>query len=193
MRKTVSRLSFLAIPLLLVACSPEAEEGGAADDAAAVEDEDGEPYDEATLDLQATGLIVPAQNGFEQLAVPFGSMRAATEATLANVLGDVSERGENAECGEGPMQTTSYRGIVLYFQDDEFVGYTAREPYVPEITRADMLADPAVTRIEDSTLGDEFMIGQESTDAISGIFAGDGTDEDAPVEVLWAGMTCNFR
>lgn len=193
MRKTVSRLSFLAVPLLLVACTPDATDDSANEQVTASEEDDGEPFDEATLDLQATGLIVPAQNGFEQLAVPFGSMRAATEATLANVLGDVVERGENDECGAGPTQTTSYRGLVLYFQDNEFVGYTAREPYVPKINRADMLADPAVTRVEDSTLGDEFTIGQPNADGISGIFAGDGTDENAPVEVLWAGVTCNFR
>ncbi len=176
-------LAFLAIPLMLAACSPEpAEDAAPPADAA-------EPLADATLDLQATGIMVPPQAGFEQLAVPFGSMRAATEATLGNVLGAaIGTHDGNGDCA---LQTTQYEGLTLAFNaDGQFVGYFARVPYVPAMTRAEMLADPQVALAQESTLGEEFAIG--SGDAvISGLFAGEA--DDAAVEALWAGENCIFR
>ena len=191
MRRSTFLLSAI-LPLAMAACTPPTEEE--AEQAAAEQEEAdaAQQLEEATLDLRADGIIIPAQAGFEQFSVPFGSNRAATETTLASVLGEVRERGENAECGAGPMQMTTYDGMVLNFQDDKLVGYFAREPYVPELTRAEMLADPMVTRMEDSTLGEEFTIGNaDSETAISGLFT--GTEDDADIEALWAGANCLFR
>lgn len=176
--------AFLALPLMLAACNAEAP---VAEDNTAV----AEPAAEASLDLQATGLIVPAQNGFEQLDVPFGSMRVATEATLANVLGEMMDQGENAECEAGPLQFATYEGLTLYFQEDQFVGYNARAPFVPVLSRAEMLADPGVVPVVGSTLGEEFTIGAEGGPQISGLFT--GAADDAAVETLWAGTNCIFR
>ncbi|RPF70594.1 hypothetical protein [Aurantiacibacter spongiae] len=181
----------LAIPALLLAagCSQEADPDGTANQQAF--EEPTVPADEATLDLEANGIVVPAQGGFERLSAPFGSLRDATETTLATVLGEVTGRADNADCPAGPLATTEYDGITLYFQDGEFAGYAAREPYVPELSRAEMVADPGVSLVEGSTLGEEFTIGQEGGPLISGLFSGEG--DDARVETLWAGTVCNFR
>ena len=181
------RLALLALPLALAACNNEAD---APDAPAAEETVAAEPVEEATLDLQADGINIPAQNGFEQLSVPFGSARAATEATLAAVLGEETGRSAQDECPVGPVMTTEYEGLTLTFQNDQFAGYMARAPYVPELTRAEMVADPMVTLVEGSTLGDEFMIGSEDA-VISGLFAGEG--DGAAVETLWAGANCIAR
>ncbi len=179
------RFALLALPLMLAACSQEA-----AEEAEAPVDEVAAPAENATLDLQATGIIIPAQNGIEELAAPFGSARAATEATMGNVLGAVLEQGVDADCGAGPMQYTTYDGITLNFQDDTFVGYSASAPYVPRLTRAEMLADPEVALVEDSTLGDEFTIGSGEA-IISGVF-NTANDQDL-VSSLWAGAVCVYR
>lgn len=181
------RLAYLALPLFaLAACSqePAAEADAPATEAA-------EPLADATLDLQATGIIIPAQNGFEQLDVPFGSMRAPTEATLANVLGASTETFGAVE-GETDcrLDGTSFEGISVSFSEEGFVGYYATAPYVPQLTRAEMLADAGVSLVADSSLGEEFTIG-EGEQIISGLFSGAG--DDAVVEALWAGENCIAR
>jgi len=170
--------------LLLAACQQAGEASEAAETAVA-------PGQDATLDLQATGIVVPAQGGAEQLDVPFGSARAAAEASIGSVAGAVIRRGENGECGVGPMQMTEYDALVLNFQDDKLVGWSARAPYVPQLKRAEMLADPAVALVEASTLGEEFTIGAGGAPMIAGLFS--GAEDGAAVETLWAGANCVFR
>ena len=178
------RLAFLALPLALAACNNEADapDAPAAEETAAAETVEQAP--EATLDLQADGLVVPAQNGFEELSVPFGSNRAATEATLANVLGEPVADNQPNDCG---LTTTSYEGMALHFRDDSFVGYYANAPYVPELTREEMLADPMVNALDDTTIDGEFTIGDSPETLISGVFVGD------EVRALWAGENCIAR
>ncbi len=173
----------LVTMLMLAACQQAADAPDTAETAAA-------PAADATLDLQASGIVIPAQGGAEQLDLPFGSTRAASEASIGSVAGAAKHRGENAECGEGPMQMTEFDGLTLLFQDDKLAGWSARAPYVPELTRAEMLADPAVKPVEGSTLGEEFTIGL-GDEVISGLFA--GADDGAAVETLWAGGACVFR
>ena len=107
------------------------------------------------------------------------------------MAGEVQSRGENAECGAGPMQMTEYSRLTLNFQDDKFVGWFARAPYVPQLPRKEMLADPAVALVAGSTLGEEFTIGAKGAPIISGLFA--GAEDTAAVEALWAGTNCLFR
>lgn len=180
------RLLVLALPMMLIACGDAPGEDGAggspdSEASAAIPEE-------AILDLQATGIIVPAQNGFEQLAAPFGSNRAATETTLANVLGEQLEQGGPNDCG---LAFASYRGLTLSFRDDTFVGYWAEAPYVDGLARADMLGSADVQLVEDSTLDHEFVIGDREGESIGGLFDGDG--EDAGVRALWAGENCIAR
>ena len=191
MRFAVLPLATLA--LALAACSaepadnaaPEGEASTAAADVSSINTNTVQPAasDEPTLDLQATGIIVPPQAGFEQLDVPFGSMREATEATLRNVLGEPKISNSPNDCG---LTTTAYEGLALSFRDGKFVGYTANAPYVPDLTRAEMLKDPQVKLLEDSTIDGEFTIGSGAK-IISGVFVGD------EVRALYAGETCIAR
>ncbi|MDE1468348.1 hypothetical protein [Aurantiacibacter sp. D1-12] len=175
--------ALLTIPLMLAACQPADGDAENGDAEAPVE-----VMEEASLDLQATGLIVPPQNGFERLDVPFGSNRSATEATLANVLGEAIDTGGPNDCG---LEYTSYAGVTLQFREDAFVGYMAEAPYVPEIPRAEMLGDAGVTLLEDSTIENEFVIGDPQGEGIGGVFA--GAEDEAAVEALWAGENCIAR
>ncbi len=143
------------------------------------------------VDLQAVGLAVPPQGGDEQLDVPFGSRRAAAEATLAGVLGEVLESGANAECPAGPVESTSYEGLTLNYQEDAFAGWMAEAPYLPPETRAELLGQDGIALVEDSTLGEEFVIGDPAGLSISGLF--DGAGDDARVIRMWAGVNCIFR
>jgi len=173
--------------LLLGACN--AQEPAAEPEAPAEADSTLGAKDE--IDLQASGITVPPQDGDAALEVPFGSKRAAAEATLAVVLGSVVERRENDECPAGPMAMTEYRGVTLNFQDDRFVGWFATDPYVPDQTREEMLATEGVVLIGDSTLGPEFVIGDVDGMSIGGLF--DGALDDSAVFSLWAGVNCFFR
>ncbi|MBH5322358.1 hypothetical protein [Aurantiacibacter sediminis] len=177
-------IALLALPLMLTACGDAP--GG---DGEATAPEGPEPLENATLDLGAGGIVIPAQAGFEQLEVPFGSNRAATEATLANVIGGETGQDTVPDCGPN-ITAVSYEGLTTYFEDEAFVGYAAREPYVPALTRSQMLQDPGVSLVEDSSLGEEFTIG-EGEEVLSGMFDGEG--DDAGVETLWAGNACVMR
>ncbi|WP_271078111.1 hypothetical protein [Aurantiacibacter sp. MUD61] len=172
--------ALLALPLMLAACNGDAPGG----DGEALAPEGPEPLENATLDLQATGIIIPPQAGFEQLEVPFGSMREATETTLANIVGDVVGENSENDCG---LTSTSFEGLTLNFRDDQFVGYTANAPYVPELSREEMLADPQVSMMEDSTIDGEFMIGTDPENSIGGVFV------DDEVRALYAGENCIAR
>lgn len=148
------------------------------------------PPEPATLDLEAAGIIIPPQDGFEQLDVPFGSSRIGTEATLANVLGDpVASYEADGDCG---LARVEFEGLTINFDKaNEFVGYYATAPFVPKLSRAEMLADEQVTPVQDSTLGEEFLIGDASGPVIAGLFA--SAEDSAPVSSLWAGENCIFR
>ena len=181
-------IALIALPFMLAACSGDAPgengQGTASEDA-----ELAEAMANAMLDLQGTGIVIPAQSGFEELAVPFGSARAPTEATLGNVVGRaIDESGEPDECG---LTFTRYEGLNLTFRDGQFVGYYAQSPYVPETTRGEMLADANISMVEDSTVGEEFVIGAAEGPDIAGLFSGEG--DDAAVRALWAGENCIAR
>lgn len=189
----------LALAMLLSACGSEpspddAGPAGATAEETAVEAAAAPPAANATLDLEADGIVIPAQGGAgqaEQMALPFGTMRAAAEMTLQSIVGSPLARGRNEECGAGPIDMTEYDGLTLHFQDDRLVGYYATAPYVPVLTREDMLKDPAVAPVPESTLGAEFTIGNPQVATIGGLFA--NASDDARIESLWAGTTCTFR
>ncbi len=179
------RLALIALPLSLAACGDAPGEGGQGVAPEATE----APMADATLELQGTGILIPAQSGFEELAVPFGSARAPTEATLGNVLGSaLDETSQPNDCG---LTFTAYEGLTLNFRNDEFVGYWAEAPYVPETTRAEMLAGENIALVDGSTVGEEFVIGAAEGPDIAGLF--DGAGEDAAVQALWAGENCIAR
>lgn len=187
MPKARQVLALIALPLTLAACGDAPGEGGQgiAPEAPTA----AEAFAEATIELQGTGIVIPAQSGFEELAVPFGSARAPTEATLGNVLGTAI--GESAEPNDCGLTFTAYEGLTLNFRNDAFVGYWAEAPYVPRTSRAQMLADENIALVEDSTVGEEFVIGAAQGPDIAGLF--DGESDEAGVQALWAGENCVAR
>lgn len=180
-------LALIALPLMLAACGNAPGEGGQgiAPEAPTA----AQALAEARLELQGTGIVVPPQAGFEELAVPFGSARAPTEATLGNVLGSaIDESDVPNDCG---LTFTRYEGLNLNFRDGQFVGYWAEAPYVPATTRAQMLVDANIALVEDSTVAEEFVMGASEGPDIAGLFDGEG--DDAGVQALWAGENCIAR
>lgn len=131
--------------------------------------------------------------------IAFGASRTDVMAAAAGPLG--RERALNAieDCsGAGPAQAADYGALVLFFQQDRFVGWEQREasarPHIAtqsggsvgntRATIATGLGGPIT--VEQSTLGTEFNRGE-----ISGMLASERPD--ALVERLWAGMNCAMR
>lgn len=173
----------------LAACSPQAGEEGAGGDPAGTAPQAVKP----SVNLDATGITVPAQAGNEAILVPFGTVREDTENALSRALGSIKDRQSNRDCPAGPMKTTVYDGIVLTFQGDEFVGWMADGgDYVPGMTRAELAANSGgLTPVADSSLGAEFVLGQDEEATITFLF--DGAGEAARPVRLWAGANCIFR
>jgi hypothetical protein len=201
------RRSILVAPLLLVACGT-GEQEGAADQAvdlrvAEADPTAGAPEEAVALALDAEGLrFVDQQSGRARL-LAVGSARDQAEEAMARARPEVPDRSHNSECGAGPMDFTSYGPFRLHFQDDRLVGWSAgpgpsAEAYATMdgiavgSPRHEVEARRTLSMVEGSTLGEEFVIAPGSGEAgIAGIFGGPG--EEARVEALWAGATCNFR
>ena len=161
------RLIALLPAAALLACSPQGEESATETDTGGIT--------KRVVNLDATGITIPPQDGDEEMVVPFGSVRAATEDTLSSALGSIKDRQANAECPAGPIRSTNYDGITLNFQKDKFVGwYTNGGDYLPDSSRAELAGDQVeMMPVEDSTLGAEYVIGGETGSTISLIFADD--------------------
>ncbi|TNE62142.1 MAG: hypothetical protein EP341_00420, partial [Sphingomonadales bacterium] len=114
-------MRFLAlVPIAgLLACSPfsgNQQEDGGANPAV-------QSPARLSVNLDATGITVPAQGDIETNIIPFGTVRANAEDALHAALGSVKDRQGNAGCPAGPMSSTKYDGITLNFQKDKFVGW----------------------------------------------------------------------
>ncbi|MFZ9395470.1 MAG: hypothetical protein ACO25F_05335 [Erythrobacter sp.] len=146
-----------------------------------------------SVNLDATGITIPEQEGSRLVEVPFGTARAQTEDALASALGSIKDRGANTECPAGPVSFTNYDGIVLNFQGDKFVGWLADGgDYVPAMARKEMAeSSGGLTAVEGSSLGAEYVLGKQGEATISFLF--DGPGEAARVTRLWAGVTCIYR
>ncbi len=176
--------------LALVGC-----DSGAAPDAAASGDAATQaPVAANAVELRADGLAAGAESFF------FAAGKAEVEAALAKALGPVLRSGENGECGAGPMTFTDYAGgLTAHFQDGKLVGWNWHLPQDGDraasgtiglagtvqlgAPRAAIEAAAGFAKVEDSTLGEEFMI----SDTLGGFITGDR------VEMLYAGTQCFFR
>ena len=153
---------------------------------------------EATSDAtdpQAATSVTLSGDGLTagETKVIFSDDRAKVEDALTAVLGAVKERNAGEECGAGPMEFTNFAGgLTANFQDGRFVGWFFDESnekialdggLTVGTPRAEVTATPGYSAFEDSTLGEEFSIG----DAVGGFI-----EEDA-VSGLYAGTQCFFR
>ncbi len=139
------------------------------------------------VSLNRDGLTAGSESFF------FAAGQSEVNAAVARALGKASESGEIKECGAGPMEYSSYAGgLTVNFQDGSLVGWFLDEEaesitvpggYGIGTPRAEIEAIDGFTMIEDSTLGEEFII--------SGQVAG-FLKEDA-LSMLYAGTQCFFR
>lgn len=152
------------------------------------------PVAAGTVKLQAEGLAAGNE------AFYFAAGKNEVETALAAVLGAPLRSGENPECGAGPITFTDYGGgLTVHFQDDRLVGWnwhqvqdgdpaasgTIMLPGKVQVGTARSLVEaaPGFAKVEGSTLGEEFALGQN----IGGFITGD------KVEMLYAGTQCFFR
>lgn len=190
------RAAFI-LSVLLAACQreesvPEADEGVTVSQS---------PVVNFALDAEGLRLVDP-QSGSTRL-LPFGTAREEAEAAFGSATSEEAERTQNAECGAGPMEFTSYGPFQLNFQDGELVGWSAGAGATAGSyatmdgigigsLRAEVEDRRSVTMLEDSTLGEEFLLAPSREEAgIAGTFSAPGPN--GQVEALWAGVACNFR
>ena len=152
-----------------------------------------EPETAPRVILTAKGL----RSGSEALL--FNAGRSEVETALTSVLGKPNDRSNNDECGAGRMEFTDFDGgLTVNFQEGRLVGWNWRSaqdgdaPAKAEISTdtAAQLGNPRASVevasgfdvFEESTLGDEFSIGD-----LYGFF------EEGKVSMLYAGSQCFFR
>ena len=146
------------------------------------------------VELRGEGLSAGAE------AFYFAAGRAEVEAALAKALGAALRSGENPECGAGTVTFTDYPGgLTAHFQQDRLVGWnwhlpqdgdgaasgTVKLPGDVQLGSARSLVEaaPGFARVEGSTLGEEFALGEN----VGGFVKADR------VEMLYAGTQCFFR
>ena len=144
--------------------------------------------DPGLVAVHGQGLVAGAE------AFYFAAGRNEVEGALAGALGKAIETSELSECGAGPMTSTSYEGgLTVNFQDGSLVGWLltgASEKVQVDADaaigtpREDAEAAAGFAMIEDSTLGEEFMLAE---DEIAGFIESDR------VSMLYAGTQCFFR
>ena len=149
------------------------------------------------IDLLADGLVIqPSEAGGDGETLNFGAPQDAVVEALTMVFGG-PQFGTNEECPAGPITFATYGDFAAHFQDESFVGWSVNGPS----ERANYSGPDGVTigmagadarklatfdAYEDSTLGEEFMIGDGEM-AVSGLI------DDGQISTLWAGVSCNFR
>lgn len=147
----------------------------------------------ASIVLAPDGLTVGGAGAPKRLA--FGSAQAGVLADVGAVLGQPKEQGIQEECPAGPLYHALYAsGLQVVFQDDEFVGWAAREGSSfrtaqgigPGSTLGELKkAYPAAT-VQETSLGHEFAAGD-----LYGIVT--GPSDTAMVKMMFAGTNCIFR
>ncbi|MBO6573924.1 MAG: hypothetical protein JJ896_00785 [Rhodothermales bacterium] len=186
-----SRLLLTAFLLLgLTACqgaddADTSAEAPATEEAAPAE----APTPQIALNLSGEGLQVVVLQNASTRDINFGASSSQLLTVVETNFGPAAEDMMNDECGLRVMRWDS--GLTLYFSDDAFAGWSARDTdgslttmagIGPGSTRAE-LSDALAAEFQDSSVGPMFMAG-----GLNGTLTGD-TDEDT-VDVLFAGSTC---
>ncbi|MBD60142.1 MAG: hypothetical protein CL808_08505 [Citromicrobium sp.] len=147
--------------------------------------------------LLADGLTIAApEAGGSAVTLDFGDPQDAVVEELTMIFGG-PQFGTNEECGAGPITFATYGDFAAHFQDESFVGwsvsgaseratFTGPDGVTIGMAGADVRELPTYEAFEESTLGEEFMLG-------SGEMAVSGIIEDNQVATLWGGVSCNFR
>lgn len=148
-----------------------------------------------TLNLAPDGVSLVLENGSSRNAT-FGMGRDVVVTMVTAALGKPTDTGRNEECGQGPVDTTDFKGgLSLSFQDGKFVGWDLdgrdKGTYTTVAgigigSTLKQIRDVMTVTVEESTLGIEFAAGE-----LSGLLTSDKAD--GKVTNLWAGSVCQFR
>ena len=187
----IAMATVAALGLALAACQPS--DDPSAKESGAAQTDTGEAPEADAVTLRGDGLAAGAESFY------FGAGRSEVEAGVTSALGEPTERGDNAECGAGPVQFTIYPGdLHLNFQDGKLVGWLVQDGNSsPTIRTAQGVgigtpAQDAAARIdakpvEGSTLDGEFAAAGD----IGGFFRQAGGAKR--VTGLYAGTNCFAR
>jgi hypothetical protein len=146
----------------------------------------------ASIVLAPDGLTI---GGAAPKRLAFGGAQAGVLADVDAALGAPKEQGIQEECPGGPLYHALYAsGLQVVFQDDEFVGWSAREGsgfrtaqgIGPGSTLGELKKAYPATTVQETSLGQEFAAGE-----LYGVVT--GPSDAATVEVMFAGTNCIFR
>jgi hypothetical protein len=148
------------------------------------------------LNLAPDELTLVLENGSAR-HVTFGMDKATATQMVSAALGNPIEQSTNEDCGAGALHYAAFReGLSLYFQDGKFAGWdldgrengkfqTANGIGIG-MTRKALETAAGPVKVEESSIGQEFMIGE-----MSGLMSSAGAD--GRVTNLWAGVSCIAR
>lgn len=148
------------------------------------------------LNLAPDELTLVLPNGSAR-HVGFGIAKADAVQMISAALGHPIEEATNQDCGAGALGYAAFRdGLSLYFQDGKFAGwdldgrengkFTTGNGIGIGMTRKALEAAAGSVEVGESTIGNEFMIGD-----LSGLLSSPAPD--GKVTNLWAGVTCIAR
>jgi len=150
------------------------------------------------LALDSEGLrVVNASTGATR-SLAFGMKEAEVVSILTNLRGKPRSRGENKECGVGPLRFASWAdGLTLQFDKGRFAGWNVdgRRSGANKLTTIagigtgstrTQLNKAYTVKVSQTTLGTEFSAGK-----LGGLLS--GTKPTDRVTSLWSGTTCFFR
>ena len=148
----------------------------------------------ASVVLAPDGLTLTGGAGGPKRIV-FGGAQAGVLADVGAALGQPTEQGAQEECPGGPLYQALYAaGLQLSFQDDAFVGWSAREGSTfrtaqgigPGSTVGELKAAYPAATVQESSLGHEFAAGE-----LYGVVT--APSDAGKVEIMFAGTNCIFR
>ncbi|WP_144037869.1 hypothetical protein [Sphingopyxis sp. KK2] len=190
---------------LLAACKPAADTAPVDKEPAAppvpAAKADGPAAATTGVALDGEGLRFVDKASGKASLLAFGVPRAQAEEALARVMGTLDDRRTDDQCGAGTIEFTRFDAMTLNFQQGKFVGwFLGNEPGADQYstmsgiaigtTRAKAGESVKLVAIEDSTLGEEFSLG-EGENVVGGMFAAPG--DAAKIDALFAGTNCFFR
>lgn len=129
--------------------------------------------------------------------VTFGMDKAAATKMVGSALGNPIEQSALEDCGAGALDYAAFRdGLSLYFQEGKFAGwdldgrengkFATADGIGIGMTRKALEATAGKITVEESTIGQEFMLGE-----MSGLLS--SAAADGKVTNLWAGVSCIAR
>ena len=157
---------------------------------------DREPPEPVAPDPEAVLTVTPEGiDGPDFAALEFGVRRGTVIQRVGELFDAEPQETSNSECGVGPMDFADFDGLVLNFQDDEFVGWFLRGREGVAAPGGIAIDAPlsAVTEEESVKLEGSTLDGEFTYTLPQGSDLGGFTDPQGRVEALYAGTNCFFR